>query len=135
MDKIQKFYSDIEKAKKFNRRENGGSTMNNEQVVNQVLKLFEQNNYGLGDLPRSLGDYWFSTYARPKMDAGQDPLDSESVDKLCAITAFLSDDDQTQALTENDWKEIAPLVSYEADDLPIDVLSSLMGVLVSKKAL
>ena len=37
-------------------------------------------------------------------------------------------------LIQKDWQELGDLVNYEAEDLPVDVLQSLMRVLVEKGA-
>ena len=51
------------------------------------------------------------------------------------MLAFLEDSDEFQnLLTQNDWQELGDLVNYEAEDLPVDVLQSLMRVLVEKGA-
>ena len=51
------------------------------------------------------------------------------------MLAFLEDSDEFQSvLTQKDWQELRDLVNYEAEDLPVDVLQSLMRVLVEKGA-
>ena len=51
------------------------------------------------------------------------------------MLAFLEDSDEFQnLLTQKDWQELGDLVNYEAEDLPVDILQSLMRVLVEKGA-
>ena len=51
------------------------------------------------------------------------------------MLAFLEDSDEFQnLLTQKDWQELRHLVNYEAEDLPVDILQSLMRVLVEKGA-
>ena len=51
------------------------------------------------------------------------------------MLAFLEDSDEFQnLLIQKDWQELGDLVNYEAEDLPVDVLQSLMRVLVEKGA-
>ena len=59
----------------------------------------------------------------------------ENSQKLAAMLAFLEDSDEFQSvLTQKDWQELGDLVNYEAEDLPVDILQSLMRVLVEKGA-
>ena len=50
------------------------------------------------------------------------------------MLSFLEGDDDIDALADNDWTELADIVRYEADDLPMDSLQTLMSTLVSKGA-
>ena len=51
------------------------------------------------------------------------------------MLAFMEDSDEyADTLTDDDWQEMGRLVNFEAEDLPVDILQSLMSVLVSKGA-
>ena len=135
MDNIQKLYSDIEKIKKHNRNSSGTLDLN--KVATQVSEMFQRNNRDFCDLPNSLAEYWVKTYVYPQIDLNANDLSQESVDKLCAMQAFLDNDiaDDTDCLTLDDWKQIAAFVNFEAEDMPIDLLSQMMSILVEKRAL
>lgn len=135
MDNIQKLYSDIEKIKKHNRNSSGTLDLN--KVATQVSEMFQRNNRDFCDLPNSLAEYWVKTYVYPQIDLNANGLSQESVDKLCAMQAFLDNDieDDTDCLTLDDWKQIAAFVNFEAEDMPIDLLSQMMSILVEKRAL
>jgi len=135
MDNIQKLYSDIEKIKKHNRNSSGTLDLN--KVATQVSEMFQRNNRDFCDLPNSLVEYWVKTYVYPQIDLNANDLSQESVDKLCAMQAFLDNDieDDTDCLTLDDWKQIAAFVNFEAEDMPIDLLSKMMSILVEKRAL
>lgn len=135
MDNIQKLYSDIEKIKKHKRNSSGTLDLN--KVATQVSEMFQRNNRDFCDLPNSLAEYWVKTYVYPQIDLNANDLSQESVDKLCAMQAFLDNDieDDTDCLTLDDWKQIAAFVNFEAEDMPIDLLSQMMSILVEKRAL
>lgn len=135
MDNIQKLYSDIEKIKKHNRNSSGTLDLN--KVATQVSEMFQRNNRDFCDLSNSLAEYWVKTYVYPQIDLNANDLSQESVDKLCAMQAFLDNDieDDTDCLTLDDWKQIAAFVNFEAEDMPIDLLSQMMSILVEKRAL
>ncbi len=51
------------------------------------------------------------------------------------MLALMEDSDEYfDTLSDKDWQEIGQLVNYEAEDLPVDILQSMMSVLVSKGA-
>ena len=132
MDLIQKFYSDIEKIKKHNRDASGKLNMLNTR--NQIVNLFENNNRGMCDLPHSLVEYWLSEYMEPELASGATEISTATIDKLAAMYAFLTEDSDTECLTDKDWKQLGEAVNYEAEDLRMERLSSLMTTLVEKRA-
>jgi hypothetical protein len=92
----------------------------------------------VSDSPVSLTDsvfaYWEKTYIYTSSDIQNEPTEN-NLNKLSSMLAFLSNSDENQELlTQEDWKELSELVNYEAEDLPLDVLQDLMGILVSKGA-
>ena len=57
----------------------------------------------------------------------------EHIQKLGAFLGFLDNSDEDQDLiTQSDWEQLNQLVNYEAEDLPIEILTELMSILVSK---
>lgn len=132
MDVIQKFYSDVEKIKKHNRDSSGVLCV--DAVVAQSADLFERSNRGLQGLSHSLAEYWISEYVQPELNSKMNDVSSGAVEKLCALYAFLNNEDDTDCLTAQDWQYIADAVNAEAEELPMDVLSQMSSTLVDKKA-
>lgn len=133
MDNIQKFFSDIEKIKKHNRDANGHLDL--VKSSNQIADLFQNNNRGFCDLPNSLTDYWKKRYVDFDINSGASEFSSITIEKIGAMQAFLDNDSDTDCLDQEDWRQIADAVNYEAEDMPMDLLSSMMSILVEKKAL
>lgn len=130
MNKVEKFLSDVEKILKFDRHENGGKS-NYLRVKGDLRKLFIKSSSCPGDLPNSIFDYWEKTYVLNK-----NPLEEPSEKNralLCGFFAYLENSlENLEFISDDDWKEIAKLVNFEAEDLPVNVLSSLMSVIVEK---
>ena len=145
MDNITKLYSDINRIKKHNRDSNG--KLNIYSCVDSIKDLFIKNNKDFLSLPNSLADYWATKYVNSYIDNNLDDENAlndiplEIIDKLCAMQAFLDNDlsnlndNLYNVLSKADYKEIANFVNYEAEDLPIELLSSMMSFLVEKNAI
>ena len=132
MTSIGKFLTDIERIKKFARQNgtNGGYN----SIREELCKLFENATTCPTDLPHSLFEYWENTYIFTSEDLTWEPEQS-NCEKLAGMLAFMEDSDEyTDTLSDEDWQEIGRLVNFEAEDLPVDILQSLMTVLVSKGA-
>jgi hypothetical protein len=133
MTDIEKFRSDIQRIIKHERAENGGR-YNAQKACEQAAALLENNARGLGELPHSIADYWIKTYILPSDSPGEEPT-GEHIDKLAAMMSFLDGSTEDgDVLSARDWKEIGLLTGYEAESLPIEVLSELMTILVDRKA-
>ena len=101
---MRKFRADIERIKKHTRAQNGGS-YNYKKACSDIMQLFERNNSRFISLPHSLSDFWFHTYIEQSAELNNEPT-PENTDKLCAIQAFLDNEDDYSCLTSDDWKEI-----------------------------
>ena len=133
MTNIQKFYSDIEKIKKYERAQNPQS-YDGEKVSLEIKSLFIKNNFSIKALAESFADYWFENYIRSSADIKSEPSDN-SIDKIGAMQSLLELDlEETKALSHNDWKELCSLTNYEAEDLPLDLLNDLMSIFLEKQA-
>lgn len=98
------------------------------------MDLFESNTRGLGDLPHSVVEYWKKTYIDCSSKPQEEPV-QEHLDWLAVVLSFLDGElAHDQDIPLKDWKELAQLINYEAEDIPIDTLSSMMSTLVEKKA-
>ena len=135
MDLIQKFSSDVEKIKKHYRAEH--QTYNGEEVCNQVAAFFEQQNRDVASLAHSYASYWKEAYILPSQNMEEEPT-REHIDLLAAMMALLLDVEDswqfTECFTQEDWKQLCQLTNYEAEDLPLELLSSLMKNFVDNQA-
>ncbi len=140
MDIIEKFYADIDRIKKHDRLDNGGD-YDPTRTCKTICKHFAQLNKDLSPLPESIADYWFETYIIKSTNIKAEPTE-KNITWLGATLCLLegdffhqANDTEKEALSFDDWKEICTLVNCEAEDLPIEVLSSLMSVFTEKKVL
>lgn len=133
MTDIGKFLSDIQRIKKHDRQNNGGNPDYN-RIFRDLNSLFLRSTSCPADLARSVFEYWENEYIFNSQNQKEEPSEENS-QKLAAMLAFLEDSDEFQSvLTQKDWQELRDLVNYEAEDLPVDILQSLMRVLVEKGA-
>lgn len=134
MTDIQKFISDIQKTIKYDRAQNGGH-YDGIRACTKIGDMFESNNKSLGSLPRSLSQYWMDTYIRNSDDAAKEPSD-KNIDRIAALQTFLDGEREgTEILTKSDWENLKELVDYEAEDLPLDVLEGMMGLILEQGVL
>lgn len=134
MDSIQKFYSDIEKAKKHYRANHQNYDGN--AVCQEIADLFCRNNKGIVSLADSFAGYWIDTYIRSSLNINEEPT-PENIDKICAFQALLDGQPEQRdiaCLTQEDYKELCSLVNMEAEDLPLDILNDMMTIFVDKQA-
>ncbi len=133
MDSISKFISDIEKIKKHERSEHS-SNYNGERVCLDIKKLFISNNRNIESLASSFADYWLQNYIYTSSDLKNEPT-ATNIDRIIALESILENStDDTDCLTNEDWKELCSLVNMEAEDLPLDLLNDLMIIFVDKQA-
>ena len=130
---VEKFISDIEKTKKYARQNKPGFS-GYESIKKDIQSLFERSTSCPTDLPHSLFEYWENAYIYTASDLSWEP-EAANCERLAAMLALMEDSDEYfDTLSNKDWQEIGQLVNYEADDLPVDILQSMMSVLVSKGA-
>ena len=133
MTDIGKFLSNIQRIKKYDRQNNSGNPDYN-RIFRELNSLFLRSTSCPADLARSVFEYWENEYVFNSQNQKEEPSEENS-QKLAAMLAFLEDSDEFQSvLTQKDWQELGDLVNYEAEDLPVDILQSLMRVLVEKGA-
>ena len=133
MTDIGKFLSDIQRIKKHDRQNHSGNPDYN-RIFRDLNSLFLRSTSCPADLARSVFEYWENEYIFNSQNQKEEPCEENS-QKLAAMLAFLEDSDEFQSvLTQKDWQELRDLVNYEAEDLPVDILQSLMRVLVEKGA-
>jgi hypothetical protein len=133
MTDIAKFNSDVQRILKHDRQENSGKG-DFMRVAADLQKLFARSTGAPVSLANSIFEYWENEYIHSSAEQENEPT-AAHLDKLCAMLSFLENSDEGyDELDEHDWQELGDLVNYEAEDMPIDTLQSLMATLVSKGA-
>ncbi len=133
MTNMDKFYADVQKIKKYDRANN--VNYDGLRASSAVASLFETRTKSFGDLGISISQYWMQHYINVSKDINSEPTDAH-VQWLMTVLSYLDGDlDTEHDLPKKDWKAITEFINYEAENLPINVLTDLMGVLVEKKAL
>lgn len=134
MTDIQKFYADVQRIQKHDRADNGGQ-YDGLRTCKAIDKLFVSQFRNLGDLPQSFADYWDSKYIQNSTNLNQEPT-PDHVDWLASALCLLDGTDSVDIqFSKEDWKELCKMVTYEAEDLPLDLLESLMTIFLSKGAM
>lgn len=134
MTEVDKFRADARRAVKRERAESGAG-YDALRACRKIAEFFCKSCRSLGALPQSIGELWLEEHIAPC--AGSDDAPTEAhIDWLAAALSFLHGDaGNCGRFSHSDWQKIARLVSYEAEELPVDELSALMGILLEKKAL
>lgn len=134
MTDIQKFRTDAQRITKHARAENNGR-YDAKKACDEIIKLFLRETTVPGALPQSCAEYWKNTYIDTSASLEDEPS-ADNISRLGAILSFLENSGEDEEfLTDDDWRNLGELTSYEAEDLPLDILQSLMGVIVRHGAL
>lgn len=134
MTEIQKFKSDLQRTIKHERADNNGR-YDSKKVIQRIVELFIRSSSVPANLSRAVAFYWQENYIDNSAEPENEPT-QEHTDILGAMLSFLEDTHEDEEyLSDDDWKELADIVNYEAEDLPIQVLQNLMSTVVSKGAL
>lgn len=133
MTNTDKFLADIKRIIKRNR--SSGITYDGVECSRQVAQLFCSYYKDLGDLPNSISEYWLNTYIVTSGEISEEPS-REHQDWLADVLELLAGEEgEFKSITQKDWVSLRDLINYEAEELPVEVLSSLMGVLLERGAL
>ncbi len=133
MTNTDKFLADVKRIVKRNRSEN--SSYDGKNCSSQVGQLFCSYHKNWGNLPGSITDYWMNTYIFSSSQMEEEPT-REHQDWLADVLEFLAGEEgDFKSLSHEDWVALRDLINYEAEDLPVEVLSSLMGVLLERGVL
>ncbi|MBO5137635.1 MAG: hypothetical protein J6B81_03945 [Spirochaetaceae bacterium] len=134
MNEIEKFRADVRRIIKYERADNI-KVYDGIQVAKKIGQLFCKLNPSLGNLPASIVDYWLESMEQDTTVVAEQPSE-KNIDWLVAALSFLEGmASECQCFTQSDWKKMSELINYEAEDLPLDHLSSLMSILVEKRAI
>lgn len=135
MTTIEKFYSDIQKAIKFDRANNGGH-YDGKRACASICRLFETYNRDVPEVARQISDYWLNTYVLPSADAANEPSEA-NVAKIRAFHSFMNNDisDSLDALSQDDWENLRDFVNDSAETIELDALQNMMSVILDRGAL
>lgn len=134
MKDLGKFYADVQRCLKHERADNNGN-YDGLRASRSVEKLFVSYNKGLECITEPLAEYWEQTYILKSKDIKEEPQKC-NIDWLANILALIDGElEPEEDFTKKDWAEINDIVNAEAEDLPIEVLSSIMSAIVERKVL
>ena len=131
MADTRKFYADVQRCLKRERA--AAAVYDGKKASKAVAALFMSYAADMGDLPRSMADYWEEKYIETSSSTDREPT-PEHVDWLANCLSFMDGTmDSNQDFSVEDWKNIRDFVNYEAEVLPLTELSAMMTTLVKKK--
>lgn len=128
MTNLDKFYSDADRLMK--RAAVPGSGLSAGGIAQELRRLYLSWARDYGNLGSDLADYWVSTYESTlNTEEGR----KNGVEWFASLLALLGGDfSPDMDFPDRDWEEIRDTVNAEADDLDIDLLSSIMTVIVER---
>ena len=59
-------------------------------------------------------------------------MDDAALEKIAALHAFLNGEEEGGVLSTDDWIRVKDEVGYEAENISMDLLSSMMRTIVEK---
>lgn len=134
MSDISKFYSDVQRILKHDRADHAG-VYDGLRAAHSVAHFFEQKTAGLAELPQSITKYWLDTYIKCSTNIQTEPSDKH-IEWLQKVLLLLHGEFETEMdFPKKDWQELASITDSEAEELPLDVLSDLMRIFVSRKVI
>lgn len=134
MTDLGKFYADVQRCLKHERADHNGN-YDGLRASRAIEKLFVSCNRGLENLTEPLAEYWEQTYILKSNKIEEEPQKA-NIDWLANMFALIDGElTADQNFSKKDWEEINDIVNAEAEDLPMDVLSSIMSTLVDRKIL
>ncbi|MCR5764243.1 MAG: hypothetical protein K6G00_12760 [Treponema sp.] len=132
MDSIQKLFSDIEKIKKHYRAEHNNN-YDGQKICEQIKDLFTKTNRSMPTVAQSFANHWYDTYILNSADLQNEPS-NDNMTRIAALQSIIDGEpENTDLLTDEDWKSLCETVNAEAEDIPIDTLNSLMSIFLEKK--
>ncbi|MCR4940738.1 MAG: hypothetical protein K5930_11640 [Treponemataceae bacterium] len=133
MNDIQKFQADIKRIIKHDRADNGGS-YDGIRASRKIAELFISSNKDCQGLAQSISELWLSrisSFRAPEKEPSE-----ENLSWLYDVQEFMDGTlEGDTVLTKADFEELRELIGYEAEDLPVDMLTSMMNTIMSHDAL
>lgn len=130
MTDIDKFFSDSDRILKTASKPGISGTSSSKTLARDLLRNFHAWTRNYGTLADALSDYWTQTYAND--------LDTFESRKIAAqwlgyALSLLSESFTPEMdFTNADWEAIREIVSSEADDIDISLLTSILSVIVER---
>lgn len=127
MTDIDKFYSD---ADRLMARASSQGPVDVQKLAAELTRLFLRYTQGLGDLGTNMGAYWVETYANTlATEEGR----KRASEWFASVLSLLSGSFAAEMdFNDRDWDEIRDTVSDEAENLDIDLITSIMTVIVDR---
>ena len=134
MTDIDKFLADCKRhIKRY--REEAGTGYDGLIASEKIAELFASWRKDLGDVPKSLAEYWVTEYIAPSSELQDEPT-WEHLDWLACLLEFLEGEHSSfECFSKKDWETIRDCINYEAEVLPVDILTTLMSTLLEKQVL
>jgi len=129
MSDIQKFFADTARIIKHDRADNNGN-YDGIRASKAVAKRFVSEIPALKDVAQGIADYWLDKYIYPSETPDQEPSQKHQNWLASVLEFFDGSVSDVSAFTKDDWKEIRDEINYASEDLPLDALSSMMGILL-----
>ena len=133
MNDIQKFQADIKRIIKHDRADNGG-VYDGVRASRTIMDLFVSSNKDCTGLAQSISELWLS-----KVTSSTNPLEEPSETNqnwLFDVQEFLDGTlGSDTVLTKDDFIELRNLIDYEAEDLPVEMITSMMNTIMDHDAL
>lgn len=135
MTAIEKFLSDIKRIVKYDRANNGGH-YDGKRACTEIARLFERNNPNLGSLATSISQYWLNTYILASENPENEPTE-ENVAKIKAFQSFVDNinDEDLNILTKDDFESLKNFIDESEEEIDLDTLQNMMGILLEKGAI
>jgi len=136
MDDIQKLYADIKRRIKHER--SASAAYDGKRAAESAADYFASLYTDMGTLPEQIADYWIRTRILNAEHPEGEPSEQHIAWLLTAaeiLDGTYTDDGEDGIFSERDWRELCDMVNCEAEELPLDRLSALMAIFVSKKIL
>lgn len=134
MTDIDKFLADCKRhIKRY--REEAGTGYDGLIASEKIAELFASWRKDLGDVPKSLAEYWVTEYIASSSELQDEPT-REHLDWLACLLEFLEGKHSSfECFSKKDWETIRDCINYEAEVLPVDILTTLMSTLLEKQVL
>ena len=129
MSDTQKFYADLTRIIKHDRADHAGN-YDGVRASQAVASRFIKEVPELQELAEGIADYWLSTYIYPSDVPEQEPTEEHKIWLGTVLDFFDGTLSDASVFTKDDWSEIRDQINYASQDLPLETLSAMMGILL-----
>ena len=127
MTDIDKFFSD---ADKLVARASATGKTDTQKLAGEITRLFLSWARDFGELGTNLSAYWLDAYTETlSTEEGR----KRAVEWFGSVLALLSDCfTKDMDFNDRDWDEIRDSISDEAENLDLDLITSIMTIIVDR---